>query len=108
MSSPAWSNDLVTVLLGAGGATFIWTVTRSYIAVRDGAERREDKAVARLEAFEGSCREQLERERAWRDHWQRVAGIYAYALGVHGIPDPPLPPPPPPAGTDRGSPTPTA
>jgi hypothetical protein len=89
-----WSSDVVTLLLGAGGATFIWTVTRSYLAVRNGAERREDKAVARLEQFEEACREQLEQERRWRAHWQQVAGAYAYTLNAHGVSEPVLPQPP--------------
>jgi len=91
LSSP---NDVVTVLLGAGGATFLWTLVQSYLAVRNGVERREDKAVARLEEYEESCREQLARERAWGAHWQHVAGLYAYALAVNGIPEPLLPDPP--------------
>jgi hypothetical protein len=92
MVSP--QNDIVTLLLGAGGATFLWTATRSYIAIRNGVERREDKAVARLEEYEESCREQLEAERERRTYWLRVAGLYSYTLAAHGIPEPPLPDPP--------------
>lgn len=83
--------SLVVVILGAGGATFIWTVVRSYLAVRDSAEGREDKAIARLERFEADCREQLRCEREWGHYWQRTAAIYLYALTVHGVPEPPTP-----------------
>lgn len=83
--------DILVVLLGAGGATFIWTVSRSYIALRDSAESREDRAVARLERYEQTCREQLAWEREWGAYWMLVAGRLRHALASNGIPEPPLP-----------------
>lgn len=86
---------LVVALLGTGGATFIWTVVKSIIAYKNSAEGREDKAIARLEKFEETCREQLTWEREMGAYWVRVAGIYAHALAVNGIKEPPLPVRPP-------------
>lgn len=87
-------NDLVLALLAAGGATFVWTVVRSIIALRNSAESREDKAVARLERYEQECREQLAHEREWGAYWSRVAGLYAHAMASAGVPEPQLPQPP--------------
>jgi hypothetical protein len=81
---------IVLALLSAGGATFIWTVARSIIAFKNSAEGREDKAVARLEKFEETCREQLAIERAWGAYWQRRAATLEYGLRQNGI-DPPPP-----------------
>lgn len=81
---------IVLALLGAGGATFIWTVARSILAFKNSAEGREDKAVARLERFEEDCREQLILERRWGAYWQRRAAILEYGLRQHGIDPPPL------------------
>lgn len=81
---------LIMAVLGAGGATFLWTVVKSILAFRDSAEGREDKAVARLEAFERDCREQLVSERRWGAYWQRRAATLEFLLRVNGIkvPDP--------------------
>ena len=76
---------LIIALLGTGGAAFIWTVVKSIIAFRNSAEGREDKAVARLEKFEETCREQLREERAWGSHWQRRAATLEYLLRQNGI-----------------------
>ena len=90
----ATTRDVVVALLGIGGGTFLWTMARSYLAIRDSAEGREDKAVERLERFEHDCREQLRAEREWGAYCFRVAGIYRYALNAGGIPEPSLPPEP--------------
>lgn len=91
MESVTIPSNLIVVLLGMGGATFVWTVVRSLIALRNSAESREDKAVARLEKFEANCREQLAFEREMGAYWCRCAGIYAHAMAIAGIPDPPMP-----------------
>lgn len=94
MSSSAL-NTAIIALLGAGGATFIWTVVKSIIAYKNSAEGREDRAVARLEKFEASCREQLEHERRWGYYWRNRAATMEHALLVAGVPVPPDEPPPP-------------
>lgn len=76
---------LIVALLGAGGATFIWTVAKSIIAFKNSAEGREDKAVARLERFEEDCRKQLITERRWGAYWQRRAATLEYALRQNGV-----------------------
>ena len=87
---------LIVALFGTGGATFIWTLTKSIIAFRDSAAGREDKAVGRLERFEADCRRQLEQERACTAWWQRRAGVLAHTLEVAGVPVPPEHEAPPP------------
>lgn len=87
-------SDVVTALLAAGGAMSVWTVVRSIIALRNSAESREDKAVARLERFEQECREQLAHEREWGAYWSRVAGLLSHAMATAGVDEPQLPKPP--------------
>ena len=97
MESVTWPDvirTLITAVLGAGASTLVWTISRSILAFRDNAEGREDKAIARLERFEESCRDQLECERRVSAYWYRVAGILQHALDVNGIPTPWLPPRP--------------
>ena len=85
---------LIVALFSTGGATFIWTLVKSYIAWRDSAELREDKAIARLEEFERRCREELECEREWSQHWRMWAGKLEYAMEQRGHPLPERPSPP--------------
>jgi hypothetical protein len=85
---------IVLALLGTGGATFIWTVAKSILAFKNSAEGREDKAVARLEQFEKSCREQLQTERQWGSYWQRRAAELEYVVRQNGITPPVAPPEP--------------
>lgn len=87
---------IVFALLGTGGATFIWTVVKSIIALRNSAESREDKAVARLEQFEEDCRSQLWTERQWGAYWQRRSAMMEYVLRQNGIEAPPTGPQPEP------------
>lgn len=88
-------DELVVALLGAGGATFLWTVVRSYIAIRNDADSREDRAILRLSEWEEECRLQLAWEREMGAYWCRVAGIYAHVLAVNGLQEPELPLRPP-------------
>lgn len=85
---------VVLALLGAGGATFIWTVVRSYLAIRNSAEVREDKAVARLEKYEADCRSELAFERRVSGYWRRLASIYEHSLLINGVTIPDVEPPP--------------
>jgi hypothetical protein len=87
-------NTLIIALLGTGGAAFIWAVARSIIAWKNSAELREDKAVARLEKFEASCREDLEFERRVSAYWQRMAGSMEHVLIRNGLEVPPIGSPP--------------
>lgn len=88
------TNALVTALLGAGGATFLWTVVKAYLAIRNDADSREDKAMHRLADWEADCRQQLSREREAGAYWYRVVGIYQHVLERNGIKEPWLPPRP--------------
>lgn len=81
---------LIITLLGSGGAAFIWTVVKSILALRNSAEGREDKAVARLADFEEACRDQLTAERQWGSYWHRRSGTLEYILRQNGIEIPPL------------------
>ena len=82
---------LIIALFGTGGATFIWTLVKSYIAWRGSAELREDKAIGRLEEFERRCREDLECEREWGHYWRLWSGMLEYRLEQAGI-ERPVPP----------------
>lgn len=82
------SREIIITLLSAGGATFVWTVVQSILALRNNAESREDKAVARLEQFERSCREQLAYEREWGAYWSRRSATLERILLVNNIPAP--------------------
>lgn len=93
MNDGTWQT-IIVALLGTGGATFVWTVSKSFLAYRDSAEGREDKAVGRLEKFEAECRRQLAWEREMGAYWYRVAGILEHTLAVHGVEIPLLPPQP--------------
>lgn len=94
MGSTEVPTSVIALLLGTGGATFLWTLAKVYIALRDNAESREDKAMRRLADWEADCRQQLAREREVGAYWFRVTGIYSHALLAHGVPEPVLPPRP--------------
>jgi len=83
------ARTLIVALIGAGGATLIWTLVRAYLAIRDSAEGREDKAIERLERFERDCRSQLRWERAMGQYWCKRSGTLEHALRVNGIAVPP-------------------
>lgn len=88
------TRTLILALLTTGGATFVWTAFRSIIAWRDSAEGREDKAIARLEAYERDCREQLACERRMGQYWYAWAGQLEYEMRKAGMPVPERPPEP--------------
>lgn len=85
---------LIIALFGTGGATFIWTLVKSFIAWRGSAELREDKAIARLEEFERRCREELACERRMGQYWYAWAGQLEYEMRKAGMPVPERPPEP--------------
>lgn len=76
---------LIYAILGGGLATSIWTLVKSFIALRDNTDGREDRALDRLERFEKDCRDELACEREWARHWHHVAGILQHALDRAGI-----------------------
>lgn len=85
------ARTFIVALIGAGGATFVWTITKSLIALRDNTDGREDRAVARLERYERGCREELDYERRMSAYWCRCTGILQHTLAVNGIPMPNMP-----------------
>lgn len=100
-------NDLLPVILGAGGAGFIAAATQAYSAWRSGAEARESKALRNLERWRDEADRraelyltQLDHERRWGSYWRQWAGTLEYALRQAGIDLPPRPPEPPPPRDD--------
>lgn len=85
----------VTIVLGVGGATFIWTVTRSYLAVKARTDSREDRAMERMENAEARALQDLADEREWGAFWFRRAALLESVLLLNHIEVPPLPPTPP-------------
>ena len=76
---------IVGLLLTGGGATFIWTVTRSYLAIRGRVDSREDKALERMALHEDKAWDELAQERTWGAYWFRRAAILERQLIKHGI-----------------------
>lgn len=83
-------STLIVALLGAGGATFIWTVVKSYLAVRDSAEVREDKAIANLEKWRDDADTRARNCMVERDYWRARAGSLEHIVRSHGIDCPPV------------------
>ena len=94
---------LIVALFSTGGATFIWTLAKSFIAWRGSAELREDKVISRLEKFERNCREELACERRMGHYWFNRAGTLEYELRKAGVPIPARPPKPHPFQSDSGT-----
>lgn len=76
---------LIAVLLGSGGAAFIWTVTRSYLAIHGRVDQREDRALERMEHNETDARGQLVQERMWGSYWFHRAAVLERELILHKI-----------------------
>jgi hypothetical protein len=96
------AEQIIVLLLGAGGATFIWTVVRSYLAIRGAAETREAVAVKNLERW----RDEADRRAAvWQkkyemqidltEFWRSRAAGLEHRMNLAGLEVPPLPPRPP-------------
>lgn len=96
------AEQIIVLLLGAGGATFIWTVVRSYLAIRGAAETREAVAVKNLERW----RDEADRRAAvWQkkyemqvdltEFWRYRAATLEHRMNLAGVEVPPLPPRPP-------------
>lgn len=69
---------LITVLIGAGGATFVGALVRGWGTLRTGVRARERETLAEL------VRSRNEAE-ADRDFWRDVAGGYRWQLRAAGI-----------------------
>ena len=93
--------DLLPIILGAGGVGFIGAIVQWRLKWRDSAEFREGKAVANLERWrlEADKRTQQaiqesEWEREMGNYWAVCTGILKYELVSNGLPVPTLPPQP--------------
>lgn len=102
---PVTFNSVIIALLGAGGATFLWTVVRSYLAIRNSAEVREDKAIANLEKWRDDadkraldCLDRLANSREHIAYWQRRAAVMEHTALIAGLEIPPREPIPPQEG----------
>lgn len=91
-------NDILPIVLGAGGAGFIAALAQAWSAYRHGAEAREAKAIANLERWrdEADARaisylRDIERERRWGAYWRSWAGALEYRMTAAGIELPPRP-----------------
>lgn len=101
--------QVLVLILGAGGATFLWTAVRSYLAIKDNADTREDKAVANLERYRllaDQRADRAEKRLGWQadvaDFWRRRS-VSLEALLIrkgHEAEIPPLPPRPAPPALD--------
>lgn len=89
-----WLTGVVTLLLGAGGATFVTTVVRGWGTLRSGARAREREAVDDLGRWRDESDERRRLAEADRDFWRQLAARRAAQLARAGIdiPDDPLPP----------------
>ena len=86
---PNGLQGVIIALLGAGGATFLWTVVRSYLAIRNSAETREDKAIARLDEWRLDADRRATQAAAERDIWRARSGDLEHLLRINGVPVPP-------------------
>lgn len=94
--------QIIVLLLGAGGATFIWTVVRSYLAIRGAAETREAVAVKNLERWRDEAdrrasvwQKKYEMQVDMTDYWRGRSAILEFAMHEQGCTVPPLPAKPP-------------
>lgn len=94
--------QIIVLLLGAGGATFIWTLVRSYLAIRGAAETREAVAVKNLERWRDEAdrrasvwQKKYEMQNDMTDYWRQRAATLEHRMNLAGIEVPPLPPKPP-------------
>lgn len=90
--------NLLPVILGAGGVGFVGALAQWRSAWKDSAEFREGKAVANLERWriEADRRTQqaiqeTEWEREMGNYWARCTGILTYTIESKGIAVPELP-----------------
>lgn len=94
-------NEVLPLILGAGGAGFIVALVQSVEAWRNGAEAREGKAIANLERWRDEAdarsirlRAHMECEQRWGNYWRGWAGTLEYLMAREGVPLPPRPPEP--------------
>jgi len=95
------ANDVIPLVLGAGGVAFLGTILQFVQAMRNSAETRETKAISNLEKWRDEaderalrCLDDLNYERTVSSYWQRVAGTYQHSLVVGGLEVPDCGPPP--------------
>lgn len=93
------TNDLiipiVTLLLGAGGVSFVRALFTGFGSLRGGARAREREAFDDLARARDAADERAEWAEADRDFWRDTAGRWRYQLVTNGVePDPPSPTPP--------------
>lgn len=91
--------QVVVLILSAGGATAIFTIVKSVIAWRNSVDTREATGIANLERWRMQADRRADRNAALLDHekevsahWRSRAGLLEYTLNVNGIPIPPAPP----------------
>lgn len=95
----------VGYLLAGGGAVGIFTLVKAFLAVRNGVEVREGKAIENLEQWRKDaderadkanaradrCADLVEIEREWGRYWQIRAARSERALVAAGVDVPPEP-----------------
>lgn len=93
--------QIVVLLLGAGGATFIWTVVRSYLAIRGAAETREAVAVKNLERWRDEAdrrasvwQKKAEMQNDMTEFWRNRSANLEHRMRLAGVEVPELPPRP--------------
>ncbi len=96
-----WVPQIITGLLGGGGALFIAALVKGWADLRGGARAREREAVNDL----AKARDDADRLRSLaerdRDYWRSIAAGYGYQLRSAGIEPAPLQPEAP-SDLDRG------
>jgi hypothetical protein len=94
--------QIIVLLLGAGGATFVWTLVRSYLAIRGAAETREAVAVKNLERWRDHSdyrakmlEQKLEHQTDLTEYYRFRSATLEYQMTSEGLEVPPPPPKPP-------------
>ena len=97
-------DDVLPIILGAGGAGFIAAVVQALSSWRNGVEQREGRAVANLERWRVEADDRADRRQALLEtqyeavrYWRSWAGHLEYLLEAAGQPVPERPTPYPPA-----------
>lgn len=86
---------LATLLLGAGGVSFVQSLLTGVGTLRGGARAREREAVDDLARARDKADGRAERAEADRDFWRDIAGRWRFQLVTAGIEPVPLDPVPP-------------
>lgn len=78
-------NTLITVLLGAGGATFISTIFKVIKDLRSGARARDRDTLGSLRAQRDEAEQRCRIRGADADYWQRVCGRLIFQMTAAGL-----------------------